>query len=521
LTAKLIVAGGPAGGQEFALSGRIIFNVGSDPSATVFLDDPKVAPNHCRLYKEDSRFTLFDVSGLGMTVNGKRVVKAVLQPGDRIQLGDSELDFSSDEVDDVATGAPAGAPTGAARPPGHRGVSSGDFRIDVQSGQAAHLLARAWLQCVEGNDKGKVFDLSEGNVWVIGRGHSADVTVMDIKASRAHCRVDRIGDTFYVNDLNSTNGTYVNGQQVERQVLARGDYVKIGYTIFAFQYETAEESASGRRPAGPGTDAFGGGAALPPPPPQEAQGFGSGVMPGAPVGANPPYPPPPPFPVGDPFQGQTQGAPVGPGAVPPPPGFGGGPPGLPPSPFGAPAPHPFGAPPPPQAPYGTPPPGPPPGFPPEPFGGPPPGMPPSPFGAPPPAGMPAPFDGPPHGGPPPAGLPPVGGPPPPPPHAYPGDAQDHVSVAEGLELDLSALDEDSDAFQAPPPADGRRPRLNTEALAAPALEDLIDQPPDTTYGTPAPVCFLCQHPIAPDDVRAGRFRRIHDNDYCLGCVDGL
>ncbi|GIW70470.1 MAG: hypothetical protein KatS3mg102_0012 [Planctomycetota bacterium] len=171
--------------------------------------------------------------------------------------------------------------------------------MDVRGGARAGIV-RAWLQAVEGNDKGKVFDLSEGNVWVIGRGHSADVTVMDIKASRAHCRLERIGDSFYLQDLNSTNGTYVNGQQIERQLLSRGDYIKVGYTILTFQYETAEEAqgAAGMAgmPAGaPFVPLPAGGPPPPPvvPPPPFAGGLGI-PAPAIPAPGYPPLPPPAP-----------------------------------------------------------------------------------------------------------------------------------------------------------------------------------------------------------------------------------
>ncbi len=317
MAARLIVTAGANRGAQFPLADRIIFNIGSDRSSTVCLEDPKISPNHCRLYKEDSKFTLFDVSGKGLLVNGKKVVKAILQEGDVITLGDSELRFAAG--DDAAHaphgggaapgyappppayGAPpqaayAGAPGG---PPGGGGGYGGaprgdDFRMNLepagtQGGPPPGSITRVWLQCVEGNDKGKTFDLSEGNVWVIGRGHSADITVMDIKVSRAHCRIDRVGHVFYLNDLNSTNGSFLNGQQIDRQVLHRGDYVKIGYTILSFHFETAEEPTPARAPSFGGAPGHG----HAPPEPAYAQ---AGAPPGygAPGGYGAPAAPPPP-----------------------------------------------------------------------------------------------------------------------------------------------------------------------------------------------------------------------------------
>lgn len=228
--AKLVVIDGPDRAKEFALTGRIIFNIGSDPQASVALSDGQVAGSHCRLYKEGDCFTLFDVSGQGLLVNGKRVVKAVLADGDVIRVGSSDLCFTSAGLLRAASGQGADAVSSSSSMPASR---------------RAPEITKAWMQCVEGNDKGKVFDISEGEVWVIGRGYSADLTVLDIKVSRLHCRIVRAANQYTLSDLNSTNGTFVNGQQVDQQVLARGDYVKVGYTILSFQYQSLDDPGSG------------------------------------------------------------------------------------------------------------------------------------------------------------------------------------------------------------------------------------------------------------------------------------
>lgn len=374
MTARLLVTAGPNRGAQFQLTDRIIFNIGSDRSSTVFLDDPKVSPNHCRLYKEDLKFTLFDVSGKGLAVNGKKVVKAVLAENDIIRIGDSELRFSS--ADDapappapaagygVAPAPPAaayappggpgpyGAPPPAYAPPPAPAAAPGaqqDFRMPLPADtREPRGYTRVWLQCVEGNDKGKTFDLSEGNVWVIGRGHSADITVMDIKVSRAHCRIDRQGNTFYLNDLNSTNGTFLNGQQIDRQVLHRGDYIKVGYTILAFQYETPEESspARGSAPAHPQAapyaapaPAHGPHAPQHAPPAAMAPGYAGAGDPfapaPAPAAAHAPYGAPPAPPPWAPAAPPPAAAPPAWGAPPPP----APPPPAPPAPAGPPVPE--------------------------------------------------------------------------------------------------------------------------------------------------------------------------------------
>jgi len=73
---------------------------------------------------------------------------------------------------------------------------------------------------------------------VIGRALACDVTIEDSYASSRHARLyDRDGHV-YIEDMNSTNGTYVNGARVGAQQLLRaGDRVRIGDTELRFENE--------------------------------------------------------------------------------------------------------------------------------------------------------------------------------------------------------------------------------------------------------------------------------------------
>ncbi len=63
----------------------------------------------------------------------------------------------------------------------------------------------------------------------LGRHPQSDVTLDDITVSRRHADIERLDDgTYEVRDAGSLNGTYVNGERVERAHLANGDEVQIG-----------------------------------------------------------------------------------------------------------------------------------------------------------------------------------------------------------------------------------------------------------------------------------------------------
>lgn len=66
----------------------------------------------------------------------------------------------------------------------------------------------------------------------IGRGDEADLTLRDSWASRVHCRLTNCLGRLVVEDLQSSNGTRLNGQLVTRAEVRSGDRVTVGITTF-------------------------------------------------------------------------------------------------------------------------------------------------------------------------------------------------------------------------------------------------------------------------------------------------
>ena len=84
---------------------------------------------------------------------------------------------------------------------------------------------------VEGDEnKGKSFDL--GEELVIGRAEKCQIVLNDTYVSQMHARFFARGETYMVEDLGSTNGTYLNRRRITSPVeVSRGDQVKIGKTV--------------------------------------------------------------------------------------------------------------------------------------------------------------------------------------------------------------------------------------------------------------------------------------------------
>ncbi|AFY64586.1 FHA domain-containing protein [Geitlerinema sp. PCC 7407] len=74
------------------------------------------------------------------------------------------------------------------------------------------------------------------HVWLLGRDRHAAISIPDKRLSRRHAVVQyRPGEGFSVVDLSSTNGTFVNGEQIQqRRLLQDGDRVRLGSLSFAF-----------------------------------------------------------------------------------------------------------------------------------------------------------------------------------------------------------------------------------------------------------------------------------------------
>jgi pSer/pThr/pTyr-binding forkhead associated (FHA) protein len=87
------------------------------------------------------------------------------------------------------------------------------------------------LAVIEGEKlKGKNFDLIDE--LIIGRADKCHIVMDDTYVSQVHARIFSKGDTYMVEDLGSTNGTYLNRRRITSpSELQRGDRVKIGKTV--------------------------------------------------------------------------------------------------------------------------------------------------------------------------------------------------------------------------------------------------------------------------------------------------
>ncbi|MCR4403270.1 MAG: FHA domain-containing protein [Firmicutes bacterium] len=113
----------------------------------------------------------------------------------------------------------SGAPVARQDSPGH-----------LERGQPGF----AHLALMYGTSRERVVPLS-GERMIVGRSSSCHIVIEDAGVSRRHAEIGLESGRFYVADLGSTNGTYVNGRKVSRHLLADGDVVSFGKVAARFR----------------------------------------------------------------------------------------------------------------------------------------------------------------------------------------------------------------------------------------------------------------------------------------------
>ena len=102
--------------------------------------------------------------------------------------------------------------------------------MDLHSG----VFPRLEVIAAMGHEPGEEFELNGGIT--MGRAASSEVTVDDPFASAAHARIFPRGQFMYIEDMGSTNGTFLNGRQLRKpEQLRVADVIRIGDTEYRYQ----------------------------------------------------------------------------------------------------------------------------------------------------------------------------------------------------------------------------------------------------------------------------------------------
>lgn len=183
------------------------FIIGRSQQADIVLPADNVSRRHARLFTVDGRCYIEDLKAAnGIWLNGKRIYNVTELPRSaQVRIGDFFLHIE---------GAAYARPMGSA------------------------IYAR--LVPMPGSI-GELTELSQPTV-LIGRGKDCAVVLSDVSVSRIHSKItqDPSGRVL-VEDLRSSNGTYVNDRRIDQQELQHADRIRFGTVAFAYQVEGMPE----------------------------------------------------------------------------------------------------------------------------------------------------------------------------------------------------------------------------------------------------------------------------------------
>lgn len=92
------------------------------------------------------------------------------------------------------------------------------------------------LVLLEKNGSHKSFPLPS-SVTTIGRRHNCDLRIPLMSVSKKHCQLNHDDGVLKIRDLDSRNGTYLNGKRINEAAIQAGDSIKIGPLTFVFQID--------------------------------------------------------------------------------------------------------------------------------------------------------------------------------------------------------------------------------------------------------------------------------------------
>lgn len=94
-------------------------------------------------------------------------------------------------------------------------------------------MAEVTLRILDGADRGRVYDHLPTPV-TIGREEGNDIQLNDERVSRYHIKIQEDHDKLVLTDLESTNGTKVNGEEIQLRILRHGDMITVGRSVLLY-----------------------------------------------------------------------------------------------------------------------------------------------------------------------------------------------------------------------------------------------------------------------------------------------
>lgn len=207
--------------------------VGRSETCDIRLDDPYVSRRQARIYRDGEQVFIQNIGGNPILVNAEPTDRSILNDGDMILLGKTQLVFRMESPPEDVFGD---------RLPDE---IEQDVEMTVFSQAPRGLTAQGPRLVVQDPDgDSSIYPLGDTEV-VLGRAHDVDVRLADAAVSRRHARIEKRGDHYHLVRMSSTNPLVVNQQAVADHRLYAGDEIGIGPFRITFMSDRDQDRRTG------------------------------------------------------------------------------------------------------------------------------------------------------------------------------------------------------------------------------------------------------------------------------------
>jgi pSer/pThr/pTyr-binding forkhead associated (FHA) protein len=218
--------------KEFEATPGTDVTIGRAQGCLVHLDEASISRLHAVIRSANGGWVLERKANFGaVLLNGQEVENAQLEGGEEIAIGKFSLRVNIESEQALQVGG------------GSRSLSANSMLSESGEGDGRTKMVSTGVAALFRFEPGMANIaefLLDKDLAVFGRASNCDVVIIEKKASRKHFEVRRQGLSFFLKDLNSANGTMVNGNKVAEVELVAGDVIQIGESKIQFSVENKD-----------------------------------------------------------------------------------------------------------------------------------------------------------------------------------------------------------------------------------------------------------------------------------------
>jgi DNA-binding NtrC family response regulator len=209
--------------------------LGRSTQNDIVLPLPDVADFHAEMFATGDRCEIRALARESVRSQGRPVARAILSSGEHVALGGYHLQWLTGDSDQGPSASVADLVS--ARAHGTKPLEAASERLPRATG----------VEVLEGEEQGSAIELVAA-VTMVGRSLDCDLVLTDAAASWRHCSLELTREGVRVRDLDSHNGTFLDGRRIESALAGAGAKIQIGETTLRLTGETepgAPEATSG------------------------------------------------------------------------------------------------------------------------------------------------------------------------------------------------------------------------------------------------------------------------------------